>query len=72
MSSFACDPVSGLDRELEDRRLDRHIGEEPLVRDVDDVAADFTDDRRDLAQRAGNVTDLDAQAREPAAADKAP
>ena len=47
---------------------DRHVVEEPLVVDLDDVAADLADEPRHAREQAGLVADLDAEAREPALA----
>ena len=61
-------PVARLDDDLENHRLGRQVGENPLVRDFDDVRARIAQDRDDRGKLTRPVDDVEVQPRQPALA----
>lgn len=59
-------PVARLDNDLENDRLGRQIGEDPLMRDFDDVRPGIAQDRNDRSQLAGPVNDVEPKPRQAA------
>src|SRR3546814_13724443 len=55
-------PVAGLDHDVDVDALDRDLEDQPLVIDLDDVAAGPADDGGERAERSRRVLDADAQA----------
>ena len=58
--------VAGFKHDIQFGLFQRHIVEEPLVIDFDDIAAGLADQSGDRAQHAGLVLDIDAQPDQPA------
>ena len=59
-------PVPGFDHHLELHRLGRQVGEDALMRHLDDVGAGLAQDRDDGRELAGPVDNIEPQLRQPA------